>query len=118
MSAVKKTSTAKKSPKRSRGRHRGLAGRFQPRQVCIDSHLVGFARAATEASCEHRTTHAARAMPAATMAAGVAQQKGCELPGSTATAALVVNAIPAVCAANPGVLSALDLVVAAQAASS
>ena len=43
---------------------------------------------------------------------------GGELPGSTATAARVVNAIPAVCAAKPGVLSALDLVVAAQAASS
>jgi hypothetical protein len=43
---------------------------------------------------------------------------GGELPGSTASAARVVNAIPAVCAANPGVLSALDLVVAAQAASS
>jgi hypothetical protein len=40
---------------------------------------------------------------------------GGELPGSTATAARVVNAIPAVCGANPGVLSALDLVVAAQA---
>jgi hypothetical protein len=35
-----------------------------------------------------------------------------------ATAARVVNAIPAVCAANPGVLSALDLLVAAQAAPS
>jgi hypothetical protein len=44
--------------------------------------------------------------------------KGGGLPGSTATAARVVNAIPAVCAANPGVLSALDVVVAAQAASS
>jgi hypothetical protein len=43
---------------------------------------------------------------------------GGELPGSAATAARVVNAIPAVCAANPGVLSALDLVVAAQAAPS
>jgi hypothetical protein len=43
---------------------------------------------------------------------------GGELPGSTATAARVVNAIPAVCAANPGVLSALDLVISAQAASS
>lgn len=43
---------------------------------------------------------------------------GGDLPGSTATAARVVNAIPAVCAANPGVLSALDLVVAAQAATS
>jgi 2,4-diaminopentanoate dehydrogenase len=38
---------------------------------------------------------------------------GGELPGSAATAARVVNAIPAVCAADPGVLSALDLVVAA-----
>jgi hypothetical protein len=43
---------------------------------------------------------------------------GGELPGSTATAARVLNAIPAVCGANPGVLSALDLVVAAQAAPS
>ncbi|MCV7384679.1 hypothetical protein [Mycolicibacter longobardus] len=43
---------------------------------------------------------------------------GGELPGSTATAARVVNAIPAVCAANPGVLSALDLVVPAHAAPS
>lgn len=43
---------------------------------------------------------------------------GGELPGSTATAARVVNAIPAVCAASPGVLSALDLVVTAQAAHS
>jgi hypothetical protein len=43
---------------------------------------------------------------------------GSELPGSTATAARVVNAIPAVCGANPGVHSALDLVVAAQAAPS
>ena len=42
---------------------------------------------------------------------------GGELPGSAATAARVVNAIPAVCAANPGVLSGLDLVVTAQAAS-
>lgn len=41
---------------------------------------------------------------------------GGELPGSAATAARVVNAIPAVCAADPGILSALDLVVAAQAA--
>lgn len=40
---------------------------------------------------------------------------GGELPGSTATAARVLNAIPAVCAADPGVLSALELVVAAQA---
>ncbi|MGZ4524962.1 MAG: NAD(P)H-dependent amine dehydrogenase family protein [Mycobacterium sp.] len=39
-----------------------------------------------------------------------------ELPGSAATAARVVNAIPAVCAAGPGVLSALDLIVTAQAA--
>jgi hypothetical protein len=36
---------------------------------------------------------------------------GGELPGSTATAARVMNAIPAVCAAKPGVLSALELVV-------
>ena len=41
---------------------------------------------------------------------------GGELPGSAATAARVLNAIPAVCAAEPGILSALDLVVAAQAA--
>lgn len=41
---------------------------------------------------------------------------GGELPGSTATAARVVNAIPTVCAASPGVLSALDVVVVAQAA--
>jgi 2,4-diaminopentanoate dehydrogenase len=39
---------------------------------------------------------------------------GGDLPGATATAARVVNAIPAVCAADPGLLSALDLVVAAQ----
>ena len=38
-----------------------------------------------------------------------------DLPGVTATAARVLNAIPAVCAANPGILSALDLVVLAQA---
>ena len=38
---------------------------------------------------------------------------GGELPGSAATAARVLNAIPAVCAASPGILSALDLVVAA-----
>jgi 2,4-diaminopentanoate dehydrogenase len=38
---------------------------------------------------------------------------GGDLPGSAATAARVVNAIPAVCAADPGLLSALDLVVAA-----
>ena len=36
---------------------------------------------------------------------------GGELPGSAATAARAVNAIPAVCAANPGILSGLDLVV-------
>ena len=41
---------------------------------------------------------------------------GGELPGSTATAAWAVNAIPAVCAAQPGILSALALVVAGQAA--
>ncbi|WP_156623013.1 hypothetical protein [Mycobacterium sp. 1164966.3] len=40
---------------------------------------------------------------------------GGELPGSSATAARVVNAIPAVCAAKPGILSALDLVVPAHA---
>lgn len=38
---------------------------------------------------------------------------GGELPGSAATAARVLNSIPAVCAAAPGVLSGLDLVVAA-----
>jgi 2,4-diaminopentanoate dehydrogenase len=43
---------------------------------------------------------------------------GGELPGSAATAARVVNANPAVCGANVGVLSALDLVVAAQASPS
>jgi hypothetical protein len=43
---------------------------------------------------------------------------GGELPGSAATAARVVNAIPAVCAARPGLLSALDLVVAAHGAPS
>lgn len=41
---------------------------------------------------------------------------GGDLPGSTATAARVVNAIPTVCAAGPGILSALDVVVAAHAA--
>ncbi|WP_139273315.1 hypothetical protein [Mycobacterium paraffinicum] len=41
---------------------------------------------------------------------------GGDLPGSAATAARVVNAIPAVCTASPGVLSALDLIVTAQAA--
>jgi 2,4-diaminopentanoate dehydrogenase len=40
---------------------------------------------------------------------------GGELPGSSATAARVVNAVPAVCAADPGILSALDLVVPAYA---
>ena len=40
---------------------------------------------------------------------------GGELPGSVATAARAVNAIPSVCAASPGILSALDLVVPAQA---
>jgi len=44
--------------------------------------------------------------------------KGGELPGASATAARALNAIPAVCAANPGVLSALDLVVAGRAAPS
>jgi 2,4-diaminopentanoate dehydrogenase len=43
---------------------------------------------------------------------------GGELPGPAATDAQVLNSIPAVCAGNPGVLSALDLVVAAQAAPS
>ena len=38
---------------------------------------------------------------------------GGDLPGSTATAARVLNAIPAVCAASPGILSALDIVVGA-----
>jgi hypothetical protein len=36
---------------------------------------------------------------------------GGDLPGSTATAARVVNAIPTVCAAPPGILSALDVVI-------
>jgi hypothetical protein len=36
---------------------------------------------------------------------------------SAATAARVLNAIPAVCAAKPGILSALDVVVGASAAS-
>jgi 2,4-diaminopentanoate dehydrogenase len=40
---------------------------------------------------------------------------GGELPGATATAARVVNAVPQVCAARPGILSALDLVVLAHA---
>jgi 2,4-diaminopentanoate dehydrogenase len=44
--------------------------------------------------------------------------KGVELPGLDAAAARVLNAIPAVCASNPGVHSALDLVIAAQAAPS
>ncbi len=43
---------------------------------------------------------------------------GGDLPGSAATAARVLNAIPAVCAANPGILSALDLAVSAEASSS
>lgn len=43
---------------------------------------------------------------------------GGELPGSTATAARALNAIPSVCAAKPGVLSALDVVVAANVSSS
>ena len=38
---------------------------------------------------------------------------GGDLPGSAATAARVLNAIPAVCAANPGILSALDFVITA-----
>jgi hypothetical protein len=38
---------------------------------------------------------------------------GGELPGAAATAARVVNAVPAVCAARPGLLSGLDIVVAA-----
>lgn len=41
---------------------------------------------------------------------------GGELPGSAATAARVVNAIPAVCGAEPGILSGLDIVVSAHAA--
>ncbi|CAM2910601.1 hypothetical protein BST27_10395 [Mycobacterium intermedium] len=41
---------------------------------------------------------------------------GDKLPGSAATAARVVNAIPAVCAARPGVLSGLELVVTGQSA--
>lgn len=40
---------------------------------------------------------------------------GGDLPGSAATAARVLNAIPAVCAAPPGILSALDIVVGADA---
>jgi 2,4-diaminopentanoate dehydrogenase len=40
---------------------------------------------------------------------------GGELPGSAATAARVVNAIPVVCAADPGILSGLDVVIPAQA---
>jgi 2,4-diaminopentanoate dehydrogenase len=40
---------------------------------------------------------------------------GGELPGADATAARVVNAIPGVCAAAPGILSGLDLVVPAEA---
>jgi hypothetical protein len=40
---------------------------------------------------------------------------GGELPGSAATAARVVNAIPAVCVADTGILSALDVVVPGQA---
>ena len=40
---------------------------------------------------------------------------GGELPGSAATAARVLNAIPAVCSARPGLLSGLDLVVPGQA---
>ncbi|MGB9226728.1 hypothetical protein [Mycobacterium sp.] len=39
---------------------------------------------------------------------------GGDLPGSEATAARVVNAIPAVCAASPGILSGLDLVIPAR----
>jgi 2,4-diaminopentanoate dehydrogenase len=42
---------------------------------------------------------------------------GGDLPGSAATAARVLNAIPAVCAANPGILSALDVIVTAHAGS-
>ncbi|OBH52840.1 hypothetical protein [Mycobacterium sp. E2479] len=42
---------------------------------------------------------------------------GGDLPGSTATAARVLNAIPAVCAAKPGILSALDIVVGADVSS-
>ncbi|MEB4211422.1 hypothetical protein [Mycobacterium sp. 94-17] len=38
---------------------------------------------------------------------------GGDLPGSTATAVRVLNAIPSVCAAKPGILSALDVVVGA-----
>ena len=42
---------------------------------------------------------------------------GGDLPGSTATAARVVNAIPKVCEAQPGILGALDVVVGGRAAS-
>lgn len=42
---------------------------------------------------------------------------GGDLPGSMATAARVLNAIPSVCAAKPGILSALDVVVGANASS-
>lgn len=42
---------------------------------------------------------------------------GGDLPGSTATAARVLNAIPLVCAAKPGILSALDVVVGANVSS-
>jgi 2,4-diaminopentanoate dehydrogenase len=41
---------------------------------------------------------------------------GGDLPGSAATVARVLNAIPAVCAAQPGILSSLDLVVTAHGA--
>jgi 2,4-diaminopentanoate dehydrogenase len=41
---------------------------------------------------------------------------GGDLPGSEATAARAVNAIPGVCAADPGILSGLDLVVPARGA--
>ncbi|OBF29745.1 hypothetical protein [Mycobacterium sp. ACS4331] len=41
--------------------------------------------------------------------------KGGQLPGSVATAARVINAVPAVCAAEPGILSGLDLMVTGQA---
>jgi 2,4-diaminopentanoate dehydrogenase len=40
---------------------------------------------------------------------------GGDLPGAAATAARVLNAIPAVCAASPGILSGLDLIVGAHA---
>jgi len=48
---------------------------------------------------------------------GEAEGRGAGRAAMASTAMRVVNAIPAVCAANPGVLSALDLVISAQATS-